>query len=70
MFDFDINDRVQIVDTHDIWEGKKGTVISIDEDIVTVSVDFVNDKKVIQTFPVNKLVKEDALDKYTYFEED
>ena len=59
--EFEKGNKVIIINTGDIWEGKKGTVISQEDDIVTVKINFqVEDevKNVIQEFNKENLEME------------
>ena len=52
-----IGDEVEIIDTNDIWEGKTGTIENINNDIVTVYVNFnvEENKRIRQDFNINNL---------------
>ena len=56
---FNYFDRVRIINTNDVWEGKEGVVEDINEDIITVYVDFIpeENKKVRQDFKSDNLEK-------------
>ena len=56
---FNYFDRVRIVNTNTIWDGKEGVVEDINDNNVTVYVDFIpeEDKKVRQLFNVENLEK-------------
>jgi len=56
---FNYFDRVRIVNTDTIWDGKEGVVEDINDNNVTVYVDFIpeEDKKVRQLFNVENLEK-------------
>ncbi len=50
-------DRVKIVNTNSIWDGKEGVVEDINDNIATVMVDFIpeENKKVRQEFNIENL---------------
>lgn len=50
-------DRVKIVNTNSIWDGKEGVVEDINDNIVTVMVEFIpeENKKVRQEFNIENL---------------
>lgn len=56
---FNYFDRVRIVNTNTIWDGKEGVVEDINDNNVTVYVDFIpeENKKVRQLFNVENLEK-------------
>lgn len=56
---FNYFDRVRIVNTNTIWDGKEGVVEDINDNSVTVYVDFIpeENKKVRQLFNVENLEK-------------
>jgi len=54
-------DRVRIINTNSIWDNKEGVVEDINNDIVTVYVDFnvEEEKRVRQDFNIDNLEKID-----------
>ena len=56
---FNYFDRVRIVNTNDIWEGKEGVVEDIDGENILVYVDFIpeENKRVKQYFNSQNLEK-------------
>lgn len=50
-------DRVKIINTNSIWDGKEGVVEDINDNVVTVMVDFIpeENKRVRQDFNVENL---------------
>jgi hypothetical protein len=51
----EIGQRVKITNTGDVWEGKTGIIEYIDDNMVTVFVDFKDDKKVRQDFNIENV---------------
>ena len=52
----DVNNRVKIVKTNDIWQDKNGIIVNINDDnLATVLVDFDTNKKIKQLFSLDNL---------------
>lgn len=59
-----VGDKVRIVGTDDVWEGKTGNVQAVNGSKAEVLVDFIPDdkKKTIQIFPIDKLERIGIID--------
>lgn len=57
-----IGDKVTVVGTGDVWEGKSGTIDDIAGDEALVRVDFGPNKSVMQNFPLGRLSEGGIID--------
>lgn len=57
-----IGDKVTVVGTGDVWEGKSGTIDDIVGDEALVRVDFGPNKTVMQNFPLDRLSEGGMID--------
>lgn len=57
-----IGDKVTVVGTGDVWEGKSGTIDDMAGDEALVRVDFGPNKSVLQNFPLDRLSEGGIID--------